>query len=319
MALVLLLALLWQAAEDPYQKGLILLKQNAIAEAAQALEEAARQNPAWPFVWLAMADVRLRQGRFREAEQNEQKAARLAPSDPAVSRARAMLHSRLASLADGGAAAAHWQEAIRLDGQREAYRLAFAQFLLNRRAEKKAETELRLAAAAFPKNPEFHRLLGLALYAQGRNEAAIDCFLRAIDLAPEEDTYYASLETLMPDAGMRAGAIGERLERFMKAHPGKPLGAYLLALLRPERAEALLKEAIATEPRFWPAYYELHKICWQRGDLAETIQLLEKVVELNSEYPAAHYKLGQVYAKIGNHERARREFELHHKLTTQSK
>ena len=52
------------------------------------------------------------------------------------------------------------------------------QFLLDKRAEKAAVAELREALAAFPKNPELHQLLGLALYAPGRNVEAIDSLVR---------------------------------------------------------------------------------------------------------------------------------------------
>ena len=320
MALILLLSLLAQpAGEDLYQRGVMLLKQNSINEAAAALEQAARQQPEWPFVWLAIGEVRLRQNRFAEAEAAAQKAARLAPADPAVAKGRGMLHARLAQAADQPeSAVGHWNEAVRLDPQRDAYRIAFAQFLLDKRAEKAAEAELREAIAAFPKNPELRRLLGLALYAQGRNAEAIDAFISAIDLTPNEESYYAGLETLLPDAGDRTAAIRDRLRKFISAHPDKALGPYLLALVSPEQQEGLLRKAIAIDARFWPAYFELHKPVWQRGDVSEAIRLLEKVLELNPEYAPAQYRLGQAHAKAGNRESARRAFEAHHKLTTKS-
>ncbi len=320
MALILLLSLLAQAAnEDPYRRGVMLLKQNSIEEAAAALEEAVRQQPDWPFIWLAIGEVRLRQNRFAEAEAAAEKAQRLAPDDPVVAKGRSMLHARLAQApVQPESAVRHWKEAIRLDPLREAYRSGFAQFLLDKRAEKAAEAELREAVAAFPKSPELRRLFGLALYAQGRNVEAIDAFITAIDLAPNEESYYAGLETLLPDAGDRISAIRDRLGRFTEAHPDRALGSYLLALVTPEQREGLLQRAIAIDAAFWPAYFELHKTVWRRGDVTETIRLLQKVLELNPEYAPAHYRLAQAHAKAGNREAARRAFEAHHKLTTTS-
>ena len=320
MALILLLALFAQSAEELYRRGVMALRQNSIEEASRSLEEAARQQPDWPFVWLAIAEVRMRQNRITDAEDAAQKAARLAPADPAVAKGRAMLHSRLAQAAAAPeSAAAHWKEAVRLDPQREAYRVALAQFLLDKRAEKGAEAELREAVGAFPKSAELHRLLGLALYAQGRNTDALDEFLTAIDLSPGEESYYAGLETLLPDAGNRITAVRERLQKFIRAHPDKALGPYLLALTLPEESEQLLRQANAIDPGFWPAYFELHKPVWQRGDVQETIRLLEKVLELNPEYAPAHYRLAQAYAKAGNREAARRAFDAHHKITAKSR
>jgi tetratricopeptide (TPR) repeat protein len=320
MALILLLLLLFQSAdEDLYRRGVMLLKQNSIDEASRALEQAARQQPDWPFVWLAMADVRLRQKRFAEAEECAQKAGRLAPADPAIARGQGMLHARLAQAVDRPeSAVGHWKEAIRLDPQHEAYRLALGQFLLDKRAEKAAEVELRDAVAAFPKNPELHRLFGLALYSQGRNVEAIDAFITAIDLAPHEESYYAGLETLLPDAGDRISVIRDRLRKFISGHPDKALGPYLLALVSPDQREGLLRQAIAIDMGFWPAYFELHKLVWQRGDIPEAIRLLEQVLKLNPSYTPAHYRLGQAYAKAGNREAARRAFEAHHRLTAKS-
>jgi tetratricopeptide (TPR) repeat protein len=319
MALILVLLLLAQSADDLYRRGVILLKQNSIEEAARLLEEAAREQPDQPFIWLALGEVRLRQKRFADAEDCAEKAARPGPADPAIAKGRGMLHSRLAQAADSPeSAVTHWKEAVRLDPQREAYRVALAHFLLKKRAEKAAEAELREAVSAFPKNAELQRLLGLALYAQGRNSAAIDAFLTAIDLAPQEESYYAGLETLLPDAGNRISDIRERLRKFISSNPEKALGPYLLALASPEQSERLLQQAIAMDARFWPAYFELHKSVWQRGNVAETIRLLEKVVELNPDYAPARYRLAQAYAKAGNREAARKEFEAHHRLSKAS-
>jgi tetratricopeptide (TPR) repeat protein len=320
MALVVVLLLFAQSVEELYRRGVMLLKEGAIEEAARPLEEAARLQPDWPFIWLAMADLRLRQNRFQEAEDFAQKAAKLAPADPAVTMGRAMLHSRLAKAASSPeSTVAHWKEAIRLDPRRESYRIALGQFLLDARADKAAEAELRESVAAFPKTAEFHRLLGLALYAQGRNAGAIDAFIQAIDLDPRQESYYAGLETLLPDAGDRKGVILDRLKKFAGANPDKAMGPYLLALLVPEQSETLLRKAISIDARFWPAYFELHKPVWQRGDVPETIRLLTKVIELNPEYAPAHYRLAQAYAKAGKLADARREFDVHHRLTVKTR
>jgi predicted Zn-dependent protease len=61
------------AMKDPhdadlrYRLGLVLVKQKKIDEAARVLEEATRIEPAFVFAWIALGDVRLRQGNQAEA------------------------------------------------------------------------------------------------------------------------------------------------------------------------------------------------------------------------------------------------------------
>ena len=47
-------------------------------------------------------------------------------------------------------------------------------------------------------NADVERMLGLAYYAQGKNQQALDAFLSAIDASPDEESFYATLQVL-PD------------------------------------------------------------------------------------------------------------------------
>lgn len=278
MVMVLALLLLQAGAEEWLAKGVAALKAGHAQEARIALEEAVRQAPGQPVMWLAVAEARLRTGAAAEAVAAMEQAGRLAPGSAMVERGRAMFGRRMGETAQG---------------------------LLDGRREKEAEGVLRAAVKAYPGEAELWRLLGLALYAQGRNGEAVGAFVQAIDRAPEEETLYAGLETLLP-AGPE---VERRLAGYAARHPGSALGWYLLGLERGDAA--LFEKAWGLDGRFWPAAFALH-----RGVApGRAVALLERVVELNPEYGPAYYALAQLYAKAGEREKALAARKRHHALT----
>jgi tetratricopeptide (TPR) repeat protein len=224
---------------------------------------------------------------------------------------------------DPARAVEQFQLAIRLQPDQAAYYEELAALFLDHRTPEPAVAVLEAAAGRFSRNAEIRRQLGLALYAKGDSQRALEAFLQAIDLDPGSELMYVSLETLLPEAGARADDIAARLRRFAELKPASPVGHYLLAVLLSggaggagAEAEALLRKSIAVSREFWPAYYELSKIFLAQERLAEAAGLLEKACALNPGHAASHYGLSQVYARLGNREQARKHREIHHRLST---
>jgi predicted Zn-dependent protease len=229
-------------------------------------------------MWLAVAEARLRTGEAAAAVAAMEQAGRLAPGSAMVQRGKAMFARRMGETAQG---------------------------LLDARQEKRAEAVLREAVKAYPGEAELWRLLGLAVYAQGRNADAVAAFVKAIDLAPEEEVLYAGLETLLP-----AGAeVERRLAAYAARHAGSAMGWYLLGLERGDAA--LFEKAWGLDAKFWPAAFALHRSVAP----GRAVALLERVVELNPEYGPAYYALAQLYAKAGEREKALAARKRHHALT----
>ena len=331
--------------EIQYRLGLVLLRNGKLPEARRRLEAAVKLAPE-PLIWLAVAQVRLRledlpgalaaAGRARAGAPSQaltlfdaeiikyhlqkgdtQTALDLARKAVAVSD-HPVLHNLLGKAhelgKDPAAAAKEFQEAIRLDPNQAGYYLDLAQLFLNHNTPEPAEVVLLDAVRRFPSHAEALRLLGLARYGLGKTTEALDTFLQAIDAAPEMETAYASIETLLPVAGPRLAEILPRLRRFAKTNPASPLGPYLLALVLPEEAEALLRQAIQAAPDFWPAWFEWHKVLKEQENWDEAAAALQKTVELNREFAPAHYALAEYYGRKGDHVRAAQEREQHHKL-----
>jgi tetratricopeptide (TPR) repeat protein len=131
---------------------------------------------------------------------------------------------------------------------------------------------------------------------------------------------------LIPPASPKARFLVATLLELPFSEPPRarreasPIGPFLLAMLEPEKSEALLlRRAIGVAPGFWPAYFELHKALKAQEKWDEAAAALEKAVELNPDYAPAHYALAEYYARKGDRARAAQERELHHKLLAEQR
>jgi tetratricopeptide (TPR) repeat protein len=323
--------------------------------ALEAAEKAAGFASSDPRLWRALALFYDEAGDFERAAEFEERWARAAPQDaesglrvcrslvragnskraldvcsqalarretPELYRLIARAH-RLAR--DPAKAVDAYQNAIRLaPGEPEAY-FDLAALFLDHRTPKPAVAVLETAISKFPKEAEFRRLLGLAYYQTGAIGSAIDQFFAVADLDPDSDLGYSSLETLLADAGPRLAEIVARLLRFRERRPASPTGHYLLAKAlaierRPaEEVQALLLDAIRTEPRFWPAYYEMGQLLEAQDKPAEAVRALEQAVKLNPEYAPAHYSLARLYGRLEDRARSVEHRKIHHDLLSRQK
>jgi tetratricopeptide (TPR) repeat protein len=220
---------------------------------------------------------------------------------------------------DPAKAVSNYQEAIRADPSQPAYRAELAQYFLDHRTPEPAVILLEEAARQFPSDVEILRLKGMAYYARGRSREALDAFLEVLKREADRLDVWASLDTLIPEAGERLPELTQMLQAFCERHSSAPLGYYLLARVPGQDSEALLRKAIAVSAEFWPAYFELHKLLKDRGQPREAVEALEKVMSLNPGFAPAHYAASQLYSALGDHKRAKREREIHHRLLTEQR
>lgn len=336
-----------------YRLGLVLLKLDKNREAAERLERAVAVNPNVANAWLALAEARIRDGGLSEAVDAAGRAVALDNANEGLRQAhlafrvRAMdgylqrkeperaielgekagsapqIHLLLgrayAMRNDPVNAVRSFQEAIRADPNQPAYPAELAQYFLDHRTPEPAVILLEEAARRFPSDVQILRLKGMAHYARGRNREALDAFLEVLKREPDRLDVWASLDTLIPEAQERLPELTQMLQAFCERHSSAPLGYYLLARVPGQQSEALLRKAIAASAEFWPAYFELHKLLKDRGEPHEAVAALEKAISLNPGYAPAHYAAAQLYSALGDHERAKREREIHHRLLTEQR
>jgi tetratricopeptide (TPR) repeat protein len=304
------------------EKAMELVAAGRLDQAAAMLLALEKADPRNAEVEYRFGLVLLKQGKLEEARPRLEAAAKLNPKHPFVRPALGLLHDSVGKAVAGNdapAAAQEFQEAIRLDPGHAAYYVDLAHLFLDHETPEPAEIVLKNAARRFPRNAEVLRLLGLAEYALGKTAEALDAFLRAIDADPDAEAAYAPLQVLLPDAGQRLPEITAKLRTFSERHQESPVGPFLLALIEPERAEALLRTAIRAAPGFWPAYFELHKLLKSQDRWDEASAALRKTLELNADYAPAHYALAEYYNRKGDRARAAQERELHHKLLAEQR
>jgi tetratricopeptide (TPR) repeat protein len=264
-----------------------------------------RLDPSRAAYPLAAAEVRLRMDNREAAIAHAAKAAKLAGGDAALWKAIAALQARAN---DGLGEARSLQNCIRLaPGERAPY-VRLVTLLLDHRTADGALAAASAGLDRFGADAELLRLHGVAAYALGRKAEAIQSFLKAIDAAPNDDTNFASLETLLPDAG---GAAPEILRRLRPYAERNAIGRYLIALLLPAEAEDQLRAAAKGSPDFWPAHYELGRLLRNRGDRAEASEEFQIVLRLNPAHAESHYALSQLVAAP---EKARFHRQEHHRL-----
>ena len=296
-----------------YRLGLVLVKQKKIDEAAQVLEEATRIEPAFVFAWLALGDVRLRQGNRAGAAADARRAKALAGKSVAAWKGLEALEDRLG---DAAGQAQALETLIRLAPEDRSAYVRLANLLFDHRTSEAARVVADAGLRRFPGDAELLRLQGLAFYGLGRKLEALASFLAAMDAAPSDEMAHASVETLLSDAGDQLPQVVERLRRFSARRPDSPLGPFLLALAAPspQEKESLLAQAIAVDAGFWPAHFERHRLLRQQGKRAEAIDALETTLRLNPNHEGAHFALAELYLEAGDRDKARAQRIEHHRL-----
>ncbi len=178
----------------------------------------------------------------------------------------------------------------------------------------------------FPQSSRMLLGLGAARYAQGSKEQAEQILVQACDLHPADPTPYLFLGMLQANEKIEPPGWAERMKRFVNIHQENAMAHYLYAVALTKRdrvhekfdaIESELKTAIALDPHLGDAYLQLGALRSEREDYPGAIAALQKAVE-NTELPdEAHYRLAQVYRRMGEEEKARKEIEQFKQITEQ--
>lgn len=148
-----------------------------LAEARSPLEEAVRLQPNEPHYRIAFGLVLLRQEDYAGAAEQLQQALRLNPSQDRAWHTLGTTQRRLGQYEKAVASFAEELKASPNDPDTHA-ELGLTLWQLHRKGE--AEQELRRALQLQPDHPDALNGLGVVLIEQGKNEEALDHFSRAI-------------------------------------------------------------------------------------------------------------------------------------------
>jgi tetratricopeptide (TPR) repeat protein len=204
--------------------------QDAGAPIAAAAETGERVEPT---VSVATVDSKREaaaayaQGDYGTALERLEAAVTSSPNDPEARNNLGQLFVRQGRAAES---LPHFDAAVRLDGQRWAYRFnrARAYGLLNRWPD--AITDYRVAATLFPDDHATHYNLGLALLRVRDYPGAVTALEQAVAAAPEEHTFLITLGTAYVGTE-RSERARETFERFLEIAPDDDDAPRVRALL----------------------------------------------------------------------------------------
>jgi len=220
-----------------------------------------------------------------------------------------------------------YQRAAQLDPS-EPHLFAWGAELLLHRAFEPAIEVFGKGQKLYPDSVRMILGLGAATYATGSADQAKRIFLQACDIAPTDPTPYLFLGRVQATESELPAGWTERLKRFLEIEPKNAQAHYFYAVAltkkptSPEQlvlAESQLKTAVALDGRLGDAYLELGILASRRGDLPGAAMYLQKAVEYTVLPDDAHYRLAQVYRRMGETEKARQETELYRQASEKKK
>jgi Tfp pilus assembly protein PilF len=194
---------------------------------------------------------------------------------------------------------------------------------LQQRAEEAEEAEdlhsaFELWKELAAKDPEasfFLRYGSVAKKLEKWDEAE-DAFAQALRLDPASSLILENIGSLWahrtdkPDADsfqMAKQWFLRALEEERNARLLTQLGATFVALNEGEAARDVFEEAIRLDPECEEALYNL-AVIEEETDLQKSVELLERAIQIDPDYAAAHQVLGRVYEEMADITRAEYHF-----------
>ena len=220
-----------------------------------------------------------------------------------------------------------YQRAAQLDPS-EPHLFAWGAELLLHRAFDPSVEVFGKGRKLYPNSVRIMLGLGAALYAKGSAEEANQILMQACDVAPADPTPYLFMGRVQATANELPAGWTERLKRFAEKNPQNAQAHYDYAIALTKKpsapdqvalAIAQLKTAVELDNRFGDAYLELGILTSQQGDLTAATAYLQKAVQNTALPDDAHYRLAQIYRRMGETAQAKQETELYQQASEKKK
>ncbi len=172
--------------------------------------------------------------------------------------------------------------------------------------------------------------LGVAWFAHGSHDLAVQKLCQASDLDPSQTAPYLFLGKIAAVEPVPSEKLVGKLHRFADLHPQSAQANYYLALALWKRhrsprdraavaqVETLLNKAIRLDSQFAAAYLQLGVLQSERGDLQRAISNYQHAVQAAPEMAEAHYRLAQAYRQAGEAAKSKEELRLYQQVVKES-
>jgi tetratricopeptide (TPR) repeat protein len=212
---------------------------------------------------------------------------------------------------DYKSAATEYYRAAQLDPSEENI-FDLASFLLQHKNYEgflgNAATIFRYGVQKYPRSAKLMVGLGVTLYAENRYDDAVETLCAAVDLDPTDPKPFQFLGKVSTVSPALIPDIRKRLEKFVQLYPNNGPAIYYYAMSLWQRTkeepaadlgtiETLLKQAIAADPNFYEAHYQLGILYQDQVKYPEAIQEFNQTVKLRPDFNRAHYRLVLLYTR----------------------
>lgn len=223
------------------------------------------------------------------------------------------------------AAVQQYQQAAALDPSEENY-FAWGSELLLHRAVWQAAEVFRSGLSAHPKSARLLTAQGTALFAGARYDEAARSLCEASDLDPANAEPYLFMGKIEMAAPIPLPCIRPKLAQFVQRNPDNSLANYFyaMALWKQQehsadkaalaQVETLLTKAVSLDAKCSDGYLQLGILAASQRNYEKAIGLYGKAIEADPQSGEAHYRLGVAYERMGEREKAAREFQLHDEI-----
>ena len=158
-------------------------------------------------------------------------------------------------------------------------------------------------------------------------DEAVQAFLRASDLSPTDALPLKLLGKACDGASAElAPQVRFRLQNFITHDDRSAELKYFLAMClwkgnqtesKPDltkEIESRLKRALALDPNYSDAYFQLGNLYAEQRKYEEAIEQYQRALKTNTNSASIHYRLGQALARAGNGALAQQEFAIFERL-----
>ena len=199
------------------------------------------------------------------------------------------------------------------------------------------EPHLKRAIELEPENIEAHLYLAEAYYDSMRYKDAIKEFERVISLDPRNSyaykvagdacvaagdfesakRFYAGLVKVNPGSAVKyEESVLKKIKEVMNKRPGNYTAVdRLIAERKNEEAEKELKKYIFLNPADSVAMAKLGTVYEKQDDRNKARRLYQAAIDINPDYPAAHLFLGRLFFLTRDYDKAVAEFKLFKRKT----
>jgi tetratricopeptide (TPR) repeat protein len=171
-----------------------------------------------------------------------------------------------------------------------------------------ALTFFRYGVQKYPRSAKLTVGLGVTLYAEGRYDDAVETLCAAADLDPTDPKPFQFLGKVSTVSPALIPEIRKRLEKFVHLYPDNGPAIYYYAMSLWQRSqgepaadlntiEVLLKKAIAADPAFYEAHFQLGVLYQDQLKYQDAIREFNQTLTLRPDYNRAHYRLVVLYSR----------------------